>query len=190
MVDELTEKFGDEDVAIAYIYFDYHDQEHQSAINVFASLLRQYAEVVGEITPALLNFFRTFCSRKRQPDLDDYADIIIAYSSRLSSLFLILDALDACKEDQRRPLLEALTKLFDAGIKVFATGRENIDELNAFFLSMPAIRIVADLSDIENYLTTRVNTKLARYGPLREKVVQTLSNQADGLYIPQIPGKY
>lgn len=168
-------------MGIAYIYFDYQDQVHQSAVNVFSSVLRQFAQALGEISPALFSFYRRFCALQRTPDLEDLLDCVLAYASRLSSLFLILDALDACEEYQRSDVLEMLPRLSAANIKIFATGRENLDDLNCFFQSTPTIRIVADINDIHSFLTTRVNRKLSGYGNLKGKVVQKLSDQADGV---------
>jgi hypothetical protein len=185
VIDELEARYENQPVGIAYVYFDYKNQEKESMPSVFASLLKQLVVRKDEMTPELLAFYGRFRSRAMQPELSAILQTIVHLSTLFSSTFFILDALDELDEKHLPLLLNSLSQLLDGGqkIQIFATSRHHLGTVQNFFKSALSISIRADDGDIKNYLTIKVDENLSEsQKALKSKIVESLSISADGMY--------
>jgi hypothetical protein len=184
VIDELEARYENQSVGIAYVYFDYKNQENLSMPSVFASLLKQLAVRKDEMTPEVLAFYGRFRSRATQPELSPILQTIVHLSTLFSSTFLILDALDELDEKHLPLLLNSISQLLDGGqkIQVFATSRPHLGTVQNFFKSALSISIRADEEDIKNYLTIKVDENLSEsQKALKSEIVESLSISADGM---------
>jgi hypothetical protein len=68
VIDELEARFQDEDVGLAYFYFEYVRQDQQTARHVAACLLRQLASSVKELPSQLLSLYQSHSLKGRSLD--------------------------------------------------------------------------------------------------------------------------
>jgi hypothetical protein len=180
----MEARYDNETVGIAYVYFDYKNQEKESLPSVFASLLKQLVVRKDDLTPELLAFYGKFRSRGVQPELSATLQIIVHLSTLFCSTYFIFDALDELDEKQRPELFKCLCQVLEKGrsIRVFATSRPHLGSVQAFFKSGLSIPIRADSEDIKNYFTIKVNESLSQSQViLKNKIVDSLSISADGV---------
>lgn len=166
---------------MAYIYFDYQDQEQQTTINVFSSILKQLSVRMHDIIPSLRTMYCQFRARRTRPELKSLLDCIISASFIFSATYIIFEGLDACEPDQRISVLKAIDQLGSGQVKIFATSRH---DFNNFFQSWPTIEIYANELDLRNYLSIRIDER-KRGSTLKDEIVGTLSTKSDGMYFPR-----
>jgi hypothetical protein len=184
VLDELEARYDSKTVGIAYGYFDYKNQEKESMPSVFASLLKQLVVRKDDLTPELLAFYGTFRSRGLQPELSRTLQTIVQMSALFSSTYFIFDALDELDEKERPKLFKCLSQVLEKGnsIRIFATSRPHLGNVQAFFKSGLSIPICADSEDMKNYFTIKVNENLFESQViLKNKIVDGLSIRADGM---------
>ena len=163
------------------MYFDSQDQEHQTALNVFASLLKQFAIRLKEMSAAITSMYNRYRIRRTRPELSDLVECIISVSAVFSSSFILFDALDECERSQRQKILNAISRVHSAGVSIVATGRHHIANVE-YFKSSPTINIRADVKDLRHFLTQKLSEARLENAKLDEEIVETLSTNADGLY--------
>jgi hypothetical protein len=180
IVDDLQARFDTQNYGIAYIYFDSQDQKHQSAVNVFASLLKQFAVHSKVKCHKLCNVYNLHQTRRTYPDLPELVDCIVSVCTQFSSSFIILDAVDESEKSQLRKILKTLNQLIESGrIKCLATGRPHIDDIEIIKFSS-TIEIRADVNDLRHYLDNKLmETRFE--SSLKEQVVEVLTTKANGL---------
>jgi hypothetical protein len=166
---------------IAYIYFDSQDQEYQTALNVFASLLKQLAVRLKEMSPTITSMYNRHRIRRTRPELSELVECILSISAQFSSSFILLDALDECERSQRQKILNAISRIHSGGVSILATGRHHIANVD-YFKSSPTINIRADIKDLRHFLTQKLAEARLENAKLDEEIVEILSTNADGLY--------
>ena len=169
-------------IGLAYVYLDYKDQSYQSVSNIVASLLKQLTIRVENSIEALYPLYRQYCENRENLSVSEILESIVLFTGRFSSTFFILDALDEFQEDQQLELLRITRQILDNGVsvKLFATSRPHLRGVQEFFEKSPTISIIADMEDLRNYMTRKVEGR-PLHGRLRNKIVDTLSNRAQGV---------
>jgi hypothetical protein len=169
---------------MAYFYFDYKDRERQSVMHILSSLLKQLAARINYLIPELLDCYTFFTTRRKRPELPHILRNLIAVSQLFPSTFIIFDALNELDDSQRAALLIATKELYVKGkaIKLLATSRPHLRDVQEFFNGYPSLPIRADILDIRNYLNRKVNERLSESNyDLKNKIVDTLSSSAQEL---------
>src|SRR5579859_3510992 len=180
VVDHLENIVESRNCGIAYMYFDSQDQEHQSALNVFSSLLKQLVVRSKEKIPKLIDMYTRHRACRTQPGLTELVDCIISVCTVFSATFIILDALDESEESCRRKVLKELSRVLESNsVKVLATGRPHIACLETFkFSSTRQVR--ADIHDLRHYMQNKLTERLLSVD-LKEKIMAELLPRANGL---------
>jgi hypothetical protein len=179
VIDELEAKFPTADVGIAFFYFEKAKQELQSVDQVLSSILRQFAgkKSEGDFTPDLVSTYHSCRSQGKRPDSERLLAIITSFRSKYSSMYVILDALDECRDQST--ITEIILQLSAASIRVLTTSRLPDTEVGPFEQAT-TIEIIADMDDIKNYLTKRLS-KERWSSKFKNKVVASLGVSAKGL---------
>ena len=182
VIDELENMAKTKNIGIAYVYLDYKNQEYQSIRNIVASLLKQLTIRAENSTEVLYSLYRQYYDYDVGLGVSEILEGIALLTSRLSSTFIILDALDEFHEDQRLELLGIVKQILDNGalVKFFATSRPHLRGIQEFFEKSPSISISADMEDLRNYMTRKVERTALQAG-LQNKIVDTLSIRAQGV---------
>ena len=115
-------------VAIAYFYFDFNDTEKQRHDKFTHSLIEQLAWQSAKALACLQSLFSRCQDGKQQPTHDALEVALQQMLNEFGETFLILDALDECKErEELLLLLKNLTSWGTGKLHVLATSRRERD---------------------------------------------------------------
>lgn len=158
MVDRLRDTFLEQNVAIAHLYFNYRDQKHQSTENMTASLLKQLAMAKAALPQSVVELYQRLKSQQRKPQQQDLEQTILTTCRNFDRVFIIIDALDECDENNhRKPFLEFLNKLrYNSSSNIFVTSRPYPDDVKKVFEGSSKIMIKADDSDLRKYISREI----------------------------------
>jgi hypothetical protein len=115
---------SDSSVAIAYFYFDFNDSKKQRHGNLLRSLIIQLSIQSNKTPEALDNLFTCSQDGRQQPTSDALVLTLQHIVNDFHQTFIILDALDECKE--REELLELIENIISwklEKIHILATSR-------------------------------------------------------------------
>ena len=157
MVDPLKRTYTDAKVGIAFVYCSYKDSE-QTRENLMASLLRQFAQRLPSLPEEIRNKYKQCKVEKTRPLLADYLQLLHKVARMFSQAFLLVDALDECKEDDgaRKRFLAALREL-STSFRIVVTSRW-IPAIESEFSEALKLEIRADSKDVEEYVRSRIAT--------------------------------
>lgn len=190
VVETILEQYGaDEKVGVCFAYYDYTQSASQGFSHIIRSLIKQLCRKADTIPDAFKKAKQNADSPSTLANLNHFTTI----TSKFEKVFLIIDALDECLEDDERPRMlcffaEALGHI--SHIRVFVTSRRESDIVHKFeALGMPTIQLEAEsvAADIEKYVTnevSRLRSEKELYiinEELAEKVVRTLTDRAEGM---------
>ena len=179
-------------MAVTYFYFDFTDVEKQRHDNMIRSLITQLSLRCTGAPGALAALFSSCMDGERQPTSDALLTTLQQMIGEFKEVFVILDALDECKE--RQELLEDINEI--AGWKseklhILATSRREKDIEESLSLLVSDKRKVCFQDepvndDIRAYIQKRLQTdqnlKRWRNKPEVQQEIETkLMDKADGM---------
>ena len=173
--------------AVCYIYCNYKQQGEQSARNLISSLIRQVAieYKFEQIQTPILKMKADAEEKDSQPTLSEYSALLGTLIQNLKKVFIVIDALDECKAEERIKLITEIMKL---SASVVFTSREIPDILD-LFPNIPHIHVRVPQEDVERYLTSEIDTnpsllRLTRTDPmLRKDIIDQISERSQGMYV-------
>ena len=186
VIDRLVAFFSCQNVAVAYYYFDFRDQQCQSAEAMLSSLLKQLATAKTELSNHVLELYRKFTRHQRQPKQEDLEEVMVPTCEAFDRVFLVIDALDECSSERRRRVLEALKRLHEVqSISILVTSRPYPGDVMKAFEPFPKITIEASDPDIRKYVRTEIdnNHNLDDIdGDFKDEIVIKMSQKARKMY--------
>jgi hypothetical protein len=147
-----------------YFYFDFNDEKKQSPAKMIRSLITQLSSLRGNTPQALKLLFSNCGDGKRQPTVDELLTALRQIVQEFDELYIILDALDECKEREELLVsIEEITgwKLGKLHILATSRGEKEIEEsLGPFVNDQYKICIQSALvnGDIRTYIHERLQT--------------------------------
>jgi hypothetical protein len=178
----------DPDTAYAIFYFSFSDEHKQSDGDLLRSLVAQ----LGWREPGLSMLRQAYENPKRSVlEPDELEKILLNSTKSCNRVYLIMDALDECPEDDeaRQRVLERIERLAQgaSNLKILATSREipAIRESMAALGSEP-IRIVTSAvdADIRIYIAHQLSSdrSFRRFGAVTLDLIEsTIAKKADGM---------
>jgi hypothetical protein len=158
---------------------------------IISSFIKQLCRK-SEIPEFLFDFWRECVNNIEVPTLNDYIVQFCRLLKGIGKVFLVIDALDECKESYRTEIFHFLAGILEAHnyIKVFVTSRKEEDIEEAFVSQQtPVISIGArEVSkDIDVFVQGRVQEWVEKRrgisGELRQNVIATLISKAEGMSV-------
>jgi ankyrin repeat domain-containing protein 50 len=185
-------------VGVAFAYFKYDSSESQQPSRVVSTFIKQLCWKKEQIPQHLLDFYHTYDRDVRTPAFDKYKDNFFRLVKSFDQIFLVIDALDECNQDDqngiqnREQIMDFIFHLADdmPCAKFFVTSRRETDITDAFACHQtPTIQIEAKnvAEDINAYANDHVEnlvkTKKLRLGKptLKGKIVELLVARAEGM---------
>ena len=163
MIDNLCEQAEEKNMAVAWLYCDFHVHQEQSAMTMLGAILRQLV-TIGEIPENIRQRFR-----KRFPDrgqrLSDMVGMLKAATSLLPPVYICIDALDECAPKSRQEVLESLRDIVRESPKtrVLFTGRSHVaEEVKTCFAEAIIIPVSPTEDDIRVYIGVRLDRDTER----------------------------
>ena len=162
VIDSLCDRAGDQEVAVACLYFDFAAQKEQSPASMLGAVLKQIVSGLEKVPKGIAQAYEK--QKKviggRGPQLDEIVKMLQATAGERPT-FICIDALDECVAKYRVKLLDSLNQILQRspGTRVFVTGRPHIQAEVGNRLSgrVITIRITPRKLDIISYLHTRLD---------------------------------
>ena len=179
-------------MAVAYFYFDFNDTEKQQHEKMIRSLITQLSMQSSSTPRSLESLFSSKMNGKQQPVAGELLMTLQQMIQEFDETFIILDALDECKE--RQELLTDIDEI--AGWKneklhMLATSRRENDieeSLEPLVNDQEKICIQSALvnDDIRAYILERLRSdrRLRRWQKkpqVQQEIERTLMDKADGM---------
>lgn len=105
---------NDPNVAIAYFYFSFNTQETQTTDTLLCSLICQLWTKRPD-KPEIISKLDKYEKQNQRPDLETLKEALAAMTCGFSNVYIIVDALDECPNEdgvwKREKLLESLSHL-------------------------------------------------------------------------------
>jgi hypothetical protein len=156
VVNHLQTTFGANDVAIACIYCNYKEQLEQTVRNLIASILKQMLQDSCSISDNIKSLYKRHNERGTRPALDELTTELNSEIRMYSKVFIIVDALDECSEDNgtRAGFLRSLQSL-DTSVRLLFTSRD-LPSIGREFQGADRLEIHVNDEDVRRYVEERI----------------------------------
>lgn len=194
VIDHLQKQASTKNYGVAYVYFDYKEQDSQTPTNVIASLVKQLSiQLPG---PCLLKeieaMHEALRSRGKRPSLEELYEVLRVLLKHISPgynrVFLIFDALDECHQgNQRKALLPLFHRLVADGASIFITSRHYPEDIQESFQFSQKVELVAKEMDIRTYIQEKIDEnpgakrRIGDDNDFKEEILSELSSCAKGM---------
>jgi hypothetical protein len=182
VVDHLETTFKDDDkVAVLCIFCNYKEQTEQTVLNLVASLLRQLVQGSHANLEGVKSLYTRHKNNNTRPTLDELSKMLESEIALYSKIFIVLDALDECREEDatRAKLLKTLLSL-PKHVHLMVTSR-NISSITREFEGMDRIDIRGTDEDVRTYIEGRIALAPRHIQNLRETIAKTILGNVDGM---------
>lgn len=149
-----------------------------------SSLLKQIAVALPELPKCVIEAYGKHHESKTAISVQELEELLLTISSTLSSLFVVLDALDECDEVRyRKPLLQFIRRLKqNKNVRLFVTSRPHLQDLNTVFQDCPQIEVQAHDSDLRSYIEQELSfSDVAIDDTLTSYVIEKVLSNAHGM---------
>ena len=119
---------SDPTFVIAYYYFDFGDTLKQSSDSLVRSLITQLSSQSSSCPEALRSLYSQNINGQRQPTTDDLMVILKYIVGSFQHVYVIIDALDECRDrEQLLLLIEEMAEWKLGNLHMLATSRQEHD---------------------------------------------------------------
>jgi hypothetical protein len=181
---------SDARTGIAFFYFTFNDQSKQDESAMLCTWLLQLTNQLQDGHKDLTRLYESYKpSAPPSPVLLDYLRRLI---ERFDHVYLLVDALDESPRNKLRErvldTLEVVRSWALEGVHLFVTSRDELDIRECIDPSPEeevAMRNGGIENDIANYIFSQLteNRRLRNWLPYREKIQDTLTKGARGVYV-------
>jgi len=192
VVDTLCGRASEENIAVAYFYFDLPAQKEQSPANVLGALLKQMVSGLGEIPEEVLKIYRRQKDiiGRRGPRLPELVKMLQTVSSSSQRTFLCVDALDECAGGCQLDVLNSLQMVLrgSPSTRLFLTGNARTRGMvkKCFHDRVTVACIGPSGEDITQYLRARLDedtTPNAMDRSLRAEILKIIPKKISEMYV-------
>ena len=168
-------------VATTCIYCNYKEQAEQTVPNLVASLLRQIVQGRRAISDHVKSLFERHQLQSTRPTLDQLTDVLISEIRMRSKVFVVVDALDECREDgATRALLLQVLRSLPLQVNLMVTSR-NLPSIGRYFEGAKRLHIHAKDDDMRIYIEGRIALGPRHLKNLQEVIVNKILENAKGM---------
>ena len=185
VVDHLQKTFdGAEDVALACVYFNYTETVTTAAI--VPNLLKQLLERSPTLSQETRELYKECYEKREAPaSINEIFQLLHIEMSRISSFFIVLDALDECTNEAntRAKIILELEKI--PNVRLMITGRKDVEDIVlSKFTDSTILRILAADDDMRRSIGSHVDEmlNLSTINQSRQSIVDKVVTKANGMY--------
>ncbi|KAK1466032.1 hypothetical protein CMEL01_12024 [Colletotrichum melonis] len=180
-------------LGFAFFYCNSSDQNRQSIKSILRSYIRQLGEVTDHPEGIHETLFNLYQRKQTQSDitLQECETALVEMINSYPRTVLILDALDECKKDTRRQIVQLFKRLVEKTngcLKIFIASRPEHD-ISDHLRSFQELRatIIINTSDnqgdIEKFVNTEVDNFTVYWSPETKQVVKKkLVEKSTGMF--------
>jgi hypothetical protein len=158
-IDYLCRTAQSDDIGIAYLFCNYKAQVDQSALNLFAAVLKQLVQGRPDIAAPVMRIYDHHSKRRSKPSVDELIQALLSACSSYSTVYIIIDALDECSNTDgvRRHLIDRIRDLqASSNMRLLLTSRF-IPEITHRFQSDPMLEVRASEEDVRRYIQGQIH---------------------------------
>ncbi|KAI1387916.1 ankyrin repeat-containing domain protein [Hypoxylon trugodes] len=187
IVDKLKALFGDDqNVGIAYIYFNFRRTHEQKTEDLFKCLLKQLTQCQPFLPEGLEKLYEKHDRERTKSSFDEVLQVLRYTAGLYTKIFILVDAVDECETSCRSRFLDELFAIqAECGVNIFATSR-SIPDIAKKFDSSSSLEIRANNTDIRMYLGENIQ-QLTAFDDwnqkLRDEIVTSISSVVDGMFL-------
>ncbi|KAH7244907.1 hypothetical protein B0J15DRAFT_564744 [Fusarium solani] len=194
-----SELAAEKRIGLAYVYCDYATKD-QSALDYVGALLRQLVNLSDEVSSGVRTLHNEHKpgSSPPRPLLESYELAFQAEVRRFDSVYIVVDALDECRDDEneeesysctRTRLLESLGNLGEKVHLLFTSRDEDpAATLAGFTTPVVTLKVSTTDDDIRTYVQARINKSRSLQcctdSELRKKIQKIVTEKAAGMFLP------
>ena len=189
IIDELNRRHHDDlDICTAYVYFNFKKIDNQSPLKLFSSLLRQLVQNQTVLPHEVASLWhgQQFKHSRAPLTFEQVIKLIDSTSILSSKVFLVVDALDECRENDgcRSTFLTELFRLQSStGSRLLVTSRPLVDIMQEFDKATK-LEIRARSEDVRAFLDGnmyRLPRFVQRNAELQKRIKETIESSVDGM---------
>lgn len=182
-IDYLISRFEHQNIAVLYVYFE--DFSNQAEVRILTRLLKQCIAQLEVVPDSVRRLYEISISTNTSPDDFELLRQLKSCAASFDTVYLIFDALDECGDQRQRHILHLINELLaQPQLKIMLSSRPHLQRLQT--LPEDSHRIVIDPKDVDQDVRTYLSFRLERerfLSPkLKNKIVEVLSQQAEGMY--------
>lgn len=183
-VDHLLKTVQSNNIGVAYVYCNYKRQQQQDTASLLAAVLKQLVQAQPAIMEPVERLHKQHADRRTRPSIDEIFSALESTSRMLSTVCLVIDALDECPDG-----LQFLAKLRDLqariDLRLMVTSRF-IPNIVDKFKGAPVLEVRANEEDVKRFVSGqmyRVPKCIQRDTTLQEMAQSKIIEAADGMYV-------
>jgi hypothetical protein len=184
VIDHLWKHVQNKDIGVAYIYCDYKTQVQQTATKLATAILKQLIQERYSMAEPVVNLYDRHVNRGTLPSHEEILSVLQAVVSSYSKVYVVVDALDECLNEDCTQLLAILRNLQSKGNLSFMATSRFIPEVENEFTSLPRLPIRADGSDVKRFVAGQIH-RLPRFvqrdNKLQEAIQDGISTAVKGM---------
>ena len=177
------------DAACSYIYCDHNQRHEQTQTALLSSLLQQTLQqsTTGTLPPEISSLYNLHQKYGTRPTLSQITENLRRLLSKLRVVYIIIDALDECAENEEEALAFVSTVCsLGSQVKVLCTSRPSAT-FKTYFEGSTTLSISARDDDIRMFLEAQIQQhhKLQRHTKgdptLGEDIVTSVIQESQGM---------
>jgi hypothetical protein len=185
-IEYLCRSAESEDIGVAYVFCNYKAQAEHTSYALVAALLKQFTRSRPNQAGVVVQMYEKHQKQNTKPPLNEITAALQTVCSSYPAAYVVLDALDECRNSTRDEVLNILRQLqMKADVRLLCTSRF-IPEIEQKFRSDPVLEVRASEQDIRRYVTGQV-PKLPRCiqsnRELAREVQEGIAKAVDGMYV-------
>jgi hypothetical protein len=185
VVDDLRTNIANEKNGVAVLYLDHKaTTETHSPTNLLAAVWQQLV-LTKPLSFGVHELYKKHHAQATRPSLEEIYSVLHSVIQEFSSVFIVVDALDEYREEDRDILLCRLCKLGPA-VRLMLTSRPHI-RINHVISDFKIVDVRATEEDIRKYVEAQIkkSPRLSRHmnssSTLQELVEEKIVKRSDGM---------
>jgi Cdc6-like AAA superfamily ATPase len=185
-ISHLLQTVQNDFTGVAYVYCNYKKQNEQSASSLLAAILKQLVQAYPLLTEPVKRLHALHKERETRPSIVELFDTLQTALTSLSTVYIVVDALDECRDDVRRSFLAKLRDLqTKIDLRSMVTSRHIPNIVNDLKSSL-RLEVRASAGDVAEFVAGQIQQlpKCIQNNPsLRAMVQQEIVKAADGMQV-------
>ena len=183
---KVSENQSEREVGVACIYCNYKERQMQTSVNLLASIWMQLIHNKGAVSDKIKALYKNHIHKGTRPDLRDMSGILRKEVDEFDKIYVLVDALDECADDDSEVLIEHLKDL-QPKLNLMITSRPS-NATASLLEEASLLTITAHPSDLLAYITGRIDraSRLTRHVKsdtnLAEEIGKGVAQSADDMY--------
>jgi hypothetical protein len=182
------------DIPLLYYFFSFREERTQTCENLVRSLLSQLLCHLSHIPASISDLYDLHLKGAHRPSVQDLARTLVAVVGELKEVWIVVDALDECREwNKLWRLLATIVQNELASLRLLLTSRPERqieDAMNSLHITSISLNGDPLDDDIQNFVLETLRDD-PRYSHIslggKELIFDTLVDGAGGMFVIILP---